>query len=201
MHKIKTAVLISGRGSNMMAILKASQNNDYPAKLNIVISNKPSAEGLKKAEEFGIKTAVLDHKTYKNRHEFEKDLDANLRAANIQIVCCAGFMRILSPWFVERWEGKLLNIHPSLLPKYKGLNTHKRAIESGDTIHGCSVHFINSELDSGKIVLQKSIEILSNDTPQSLSERLLIKELEAYPQALKKIANELIHSKQLNKSN
>ena len=201
MHKIKTAVLISGRGSNMMAILKATQNNNYPAKLNIVISNKPFAEGLKKAEEFGIKTAVLDHKTYKNRHEFEKDLDTHLRAANIQIVCCAGFMRILSPWFVERWEGKLLNIHPSLLPKYKGLNTHKRAIESGDTIHGCSVHFINSELDSGKIVLQKSIEILSNDTPQSLSERLLIKELEAYPQALKKIANELIHSKQLNKSN
>ena len=110
-------------------------------------------------------------------------------------------MRILSPWFVERWEGKVLNIHPSLLPKYKGLNTHKRAIESGDTIHGCSVHFINSELDSGKIVLQKSIEILSNDTPQSLSERLLIKEIEAYPQALKKIANELIHSKQLSNSN
>ena len=201
MHKIKTAVLISGRGSNMMAILKATQNNDYPAKLNIVISNKPSAEGLKKAEEFGIKTAVLDHKTYRNRHDFEKDLDTHLRAANIQIVCCAGFMRILSPWFVERWEGKLLNIHPSLLPKYKGLNTHKRAIESGDTIHGCSVHFINSELDSGKIVLQKSIEILSNDTPQSLSERLLIKEIEAYPQALKKIATELIHSKQLSNSN
>ena len=116
MHKIKTAVLISGRGSNMMAILKATQNNDYPAKLNIVISNKPSAEGLKKAEEFGIKTVVLDHKAYKNRHKFEKDLDAHLRASKIQIVCCAGFMRILSPWFVKRWEGKLLNIHPSLKP-------------------------------------------------------------------------------------
>jgi len=104
-------------------------------------------------------------------------------------------MRILSPWFVNRWKGKLLNIHPSLLPKYKGLNTHKRAINSGDIIHGCSVHFINSELDSGKVILQKRIKILEDDTPQTLSERLLVKELEAYPQALKIVADELISSK------
>jgi len=104
-------------------------------------------------------------------------------------------MRILSPWFVNRWKGKLINIHPSLLPKYKGLNTHKRAINSGDKIHGCSVHFINSELDSGKVILQKRIKILEDDTPQTLSERLLVKELEAYPQALKIVADELIISK------
>ena len=195
MHKIKTAVLISGRGSNMLAILKAAQDNEYPAVVEVVISNRPLAKGLDKAEDLGIKTLILDHKAYKSKSEFEKDLDEILKNLRIQLICCAGFMRILSPWFVNRWKGKLLNIHPSLLPKYKGLNTHKRAINSGDTIHGCSVHFINSELDSGKVILQKRIKILEDDTPQTLSERLLVKELEAYPQALKMVADELISSK------
>jgi len=195
MHKIKTAVLISGRGSNMLAILKAAQDNEYPAVVEVVISNRPLAKGLEKAEDLGIKTLILDHKAYKSKSEFEKDLDEILKNLRIQLICCAGFMRILSPWFVNRWKGKLLNIHPSLLPKYKGLNTHKRAINSGDIIHGCSVHFINSELDSGKVILQKRIKILENDTPQTLSERLLVKELEAYPQALKIVADELISSK------
>lgn len=195
MHKIKTAVLISGRGSNMLAILKAAQDNEYPAVVEVVISNRPLAKGLEKAEELGIKTLILDHKAYKSKSEFEKDLDEILKNLRIQLICCAGFMRILSPWFVNRWKGKLLNIHPSLLPKYKGLNTHKRAINSGDIIHGCSVHFINSELDSGKVILQKRIKILEDDTPQTLSERLLVKELEAYPQALKIVADELISSK------
>ena len=195
MHKIKTAVLISGRGSNMLAILKAAQDNEYPAVVEVVISNRPLAKGLEKAEDLGIKTLTLDHKAYKSKSEFEKDLDEILKNLRIQLICCAGFMRILSPWFVNRWKGKLLNIHPSLLPKYKGLNTHKRAINSGDKIHGCSVHFINSELDSGKVILQKRIKILEDDTPQTLSERLLVKELEAYPQALKMVADELISSK------
>lgn len=195
MHKIKTAVLISGRGSNMLAILKAAQDNEYPAVVEVVISNRPLAKGLEKAEDLGIKTLTLDHKAYKSKSEFEKDLDEILKNLRIQLICCAGFMRILSPWFVNRWKGKLLNIHPSLLPKYKGLNTHKRAINSGDIIHGCSVHFINSELDSGKVILQKRIKILEDDTPQTLSERLLVKELEAYPQALKIVADELISSK------
>lgn len=195
MHKIKTAVLISGRGSNMLAILKAAQDNEYPAVVEVVISNRPLAKGLEKAEDLGIKTLTLDHKAYKSKSEFEKDLDEILKNLRIQLICCAGFMRILSPWFVNRWKGKLLNIHPSLLPKYKGLNTHKRAINSGDIIHGCSVHFINSELDSGKVILQKRIKILEDDTPQTLSERLLVKELEAYPQALKMVADELISSK------
>jgi len=195
MHKIKTAVLISGRGSNMLAILKAAQDNEYPAVVEVVISNRPLAKGLEKAEDLGIKTLILDHKAYKSKSEFEKDLDEILKNLRIQLICCAGFMRILSPWFVNRWKGKLLNIHPSLLPKYKGLNTHKRAINSGDKIHGCSVHFINSELDSGKVILQKRIKILEDDTPQTLSERLLVKELEAYPQALKIVADELISSK------
>ncbi len=195
MHKIKTAVLISGRGSNMLAILKAAQDNEYPAVVEVVISNRPLAKGLEKAEDLGIKTLILDHKAYKSKSEFEKDLDEILKNLRIQLICCAGFMRILSPWFVNRWKGKLLNIHPSLLPKYKGLNTHKRAINSGDIIHGCSVHFINSELDSGKVILQKRIKILEDDTPQTLSERLLVKELEAYPQALKIVADELISSK------
>ena len=195
MHKIKTAVLISGRGSNMLAILKAAQDNEYPAVVEVVISNRPLAKGLEKAEDLGIKTLILDHKAYKSKSEFEKDLDELLKNLRIQLICCAGFMRILSPWFVNRWKGKLLNIHPSLLPKYKGLNTHKRAINSGDIIHGCSVHFINSELDSGKVILQKRIKILEDDTPQTLSERLLVKELEAYPQALKIVADELIISK------
>lgn len=195
MHKIKTAVLISGRGSNMLAILKAAQDNEYPAVVEVVISNRPLAKGLEKAEDLGIKTLILDHKAYKSKSEFEKDLNEILKNLRIQLICCAGFMRILSPWFVNRWKGKLLNIHPSLLPKYKGLNTHKRAINSGDIIHGCSVHFINSELDSGKVILQKRIKILEDDTPQTLSERLLVKELEAYPQALKIVADELISSK------
>ena len=195
MHKIKTAVLISGRGSNMLAILKAAQDNEYPAVVEVVISNRPLAKGLEKAEDLGIKTLILDHKAYKSKSEFENDLDEILKNLRIQLICCAGFMRILSPWFVNRWKGKLINIHPSLLPKYKGLNTHKRAINSGDKIHGCSVHFINSELDSGKVILQKRIKILEDDTPQTLSERLLVKELEAYPQALKIVADELISSK------
>ena len=195
MHKIKTAVLISGRGSNMLAILKAAQDNEYPAVVEVVISNRPLAKGLEKAEDLGIKTLILDHKAYKSKSEFENDLDEILKNLRIQLICCAGFMRILSPWFVNRWKGKLINIHPSLLPKYKGLNTHKRAINSGDIIHGCSVHFINSELDSGKVILQKRIKILEDDTPQTLSERLLVKELEAYPQALKIVADELISSK------
>ncbi|HHL42952.1 MAG TPA: phosphoribosylglycinamide formyltransferase, partial [Hellea balneolensis] len=131
-RRTKTAVLISGSGSNMVALTKASKAHDYPASIDLVISNKPNALGLSKANGLSIETHVIDHTKFKTRLDFEQALDSRLRASNIEFVCCAGFMRVLSPWFVKRWQGRCINIHPSLLPKYKGLHTHQRALEAGD---------------------------------------------------------------------
>jgi len=193
MRKIKTAVLISGRGSNMVSLVKASQHQDYPANISLVISNIPNAPGLAKARDLGIMAMTVSHKDFPNRKKFETALHAVLKQADIELICCAGFMRVLTPWFVEKWDQRLLNIHPSLLPKYKGLNTHIRALDAGDKYHGCTVHFVTSELDGGETIMQKSIEIELGDTAGSLATRLLLHELSLYPKALAKIASQLIN--------
>ena len=196
MPKVRTAVLISGRGSNMVSLVEASKAKDYPADIQLVISNRPEAAGLTKAIELGVIALAIDHKNFSDRRDFEVALDAVLREAKIELICCAGFMRVLTPWFVSRWEGRLLNIHPSLLPKYKGLNTHQRALEAGDKEHGCTVHFVTAELDGGAPILQHKIKVLATDTPDSLAAKLLPFELSLYPKALKIGAAE--HSPQTN---
>lgn len=194
MRKVKTAVLISGRGSNMVALTKAAQAENYPADIRLVISNNPTAAGLEKAKSLGVTTLVIDHKTFPSRRKFELALEAVLREANIELVCCAGFMRVLTPWFVNRWENRLLNIHPSLLPKYKGLSTHQRAIDAGDKEHGCTVHYITAELDGGATILQHSIAIEPSDTAESLALKLLPEEQKLYCRALEKVACKYLKS-------
>ncbi len=196
MRRIKTAILISGRGTNMNALIEASQSRHYPAQIDLVISNRPEALGLITAQKHGVTALALDHTDFKSRRAFEKALNTVLREANIELICCAGFMRVLTPWFVTQWEGHMINIHPSLLPKYKGLHTHKRALEAGDSEHGCSVHWVTSELDSGGVILQDTIKIKPDDTEDSLATRLLEKELSLYPQALKLVAQDLLNQDQ-----
>ena len=191
MRKIRTAVLISGRGSNMVALAKAAQAKDYPAEIVLVISNIPSAEGLKKAKELGVAIKAIDHKEFSSRQKFEVAVDTVLREANVELICCAGFMRVLTPWFVSRWTNRLLNIHPSLLPKYKGLNTHQRAIDAGDEKHGCTVHYVTAELDGGETILQDSLMIKEDDTAESLAQRLLPLEQKLFVRALEKVAAQL----------
>lgn len=190
--RIKTAILISGRGSNMVSIVEAARAHDYPAEITLVISNKPNALGLQKAKALGVQSMAIDHKAFKTRAEFETALDAVLREANIDLICCAGFMRVLSADFVEGWPGRILNIHPSLLPKYKGLNTHKRALEAGDSHHGASVHFVTAELDGGEVIAQTKIAIRPDDTAQMLADRLLPLELDIYPKAVDRVAKSLL---------
>jgi len=178
----------------MVALTKAAQAKDFPAEIALVISNIPEADGLKKAEELGVVAMTIDHKSFSSRQKFEKALDIVLREAKIELVCCAGFMRVLTPWFVGRWQNRLLNIHPSLLPKYKGLNTYQRALDAGDSRHGCTVHYVTAELDGGATILQHSIAIRADDTTESLAYRLLPFEQSLYPKALEKVANEILNS-------
>lgn len=191
-RRLKTAVLISGRGSNMMALVEAAQGPDYPADIALIISNKPEAEGLRRADAAGVTAIAIDHTDFKTREAFERELDAALREHAIEFVACAGFMRVLTQWFVSRWEGRLINIHPSLLPKYKGLHTHKRAIEAGDTSGGASVHWVVTEVDGGAVIDAEAVAIEPNETPETLASRVLTRELELYPRALKKAAQSII---------
>lgn len=188
-QKINLAVLISGRGSNLQSILEACQDPAFPAQVKLVISNKADAYGLVRAEKMGIPTGVVAHKDFSSREEFERALIAAIEAAGpIDLVCLAGFMRVLTPLFIARWENRLINIHPSLLPAYKGLHTHERAIAAGEKIAGCTIHFVTSGVDEGPIILQKSVPILPNDTPDSLAERVLEQEHLAYPEAISLLA-------------
>ena len=186
-NKRRVAVLISGRGSNMLALAHAAQADDYPAEIALVISNRPNAAGLEKARNMGIEALTIDHKDYPSRESFENDLHETLSDANIDIVCCAGFMRVLTPFFTRLWPYKILNVHPSLLPKYKGLHTHKRALEAKDTVHGCTVHYVNEELDGGAIIKQAQIDILPSDTENSLAKRLIPIEHSLYVESLKSV--------------
>lgn len=176
----------------MVALTQAAQSEDYPADIVLVVSNRPEAAGLAKAKSLGISATAIDHKAFASRQLFEVKLHAALLAAHVQLVCCAGFMRVLTPWFVSRWEGRLLNIHPSLLPKYKGLNTHSRALKAGDKQHGCTVHYVTAELDDGEIILQDTITIESGDTAESLAAKLLPHEQTLYVKALKQVATRII---------
>ena len=185
MTRLKLAILISGRGSNMEALLKAAEAPNYPAEAVLVLSNRPDAAGLKFAEAGGVATAAIDHKTYgKDREAFEYHVDATLRGAGVDVIALAGFMRVLTPWFVTRWEGRMINIHPSLLPKYKGLDTHQRAIDAGDTEAGCTVHWVSAGVDEGEIIAQASVPILPGDTAETLAARTLPEEHRLYPRAL-----------------
>ena len=186
----RVGVLISGRGSNMAALIKAAKNDDYPAEIALVLSNRPDAAGLNHAGEAGIATAVVDHKPFgKDREAFERALDATLRAHDIEIVCLAGFMRLLTPWFVETWAGRMINIHPALLPSFKGLDTHARAIEAGVKLHGATVHYVTSDMDAGPIIMQGAVPVLSTDDENALAARVLGVEHQLYPQALALIAS------------
>jgi phosphoribosylglycinamide formyltransferase-1 len=189
MDKKRVAVLISGRGSNMVALIEAARAPDYPAAIVLVVSNRPEAEGLTRAREASIATAIVDHTRFgADRETFERALDAELAAHRIDIVCLAGFMRLLSPWFVTRWSGRLLNIHPALLPQFKGLHTHRRALEAGVTHHGATVHFVVPEMDSGPIVAQESVSVRDGDTEETLAARVLEVEHRIYPEALRRLA-------------
>jgi phosphoribosylglycinamide formyltransferase-1 len=186
----KVGVLISGRGSNMLSLIRAAQAPDYPAEIALVLSNRPDAGGLERAASFGIATAVVDHKPFgRDREAFEKAVDAELQAAGIELVALAGFMRLLSPWLVERWAGRMLNIHPALLPSFKGLDTHERALETGVKLHGATVHFVSSEMDAGPIIMQGAVPVLDGDTPDTLGARVLEVEHRIYPEALALIAS------------
>jgi phosphoribosylglycinamide formyltransferase-1 len=184
----RTAILISGRGSNMTALIGAARAPDFPAEIALVLSNKNSAGGLALARQAGIATAVVDHKIYAGRDEFEGSMQAMLDIHRIDLICLAGFMRILSAPFVARWQGRMLNIHPSLLPSFRGLDTHARAIEAGVKLHGCTVHFVEPELDAGPIIAQAGVEVRDDDTPETLGARVLSEEHALYPTALALVA-------------
>jgi phosphoribosylglycinamide formyltransferase 1 len=187
--KKRVAILISGRGSNMTALIEAARADDFPAEIVLVVSNRPDAAGLDRARAFGIPTAVIDHIVFgRARAAFEHALDQKLRDQAIDLVCLAGFMRLLTPWFVDRWSGRMLNIHPSLLPQFKGLDTHRRALEAGAERHGATVHFVVSEMDAGPIVVQGSVVVRTDDTEQTLAARVLELEHQLYPRALRAVA-------------
>ena len=186
--KKRVAILISGRGSNMSALIEAAEAKDYPAEIVLVVSNRPDAAGLDSARSSGIPTAVIDHKKFGgDRLTFEQALDRELREYRIDLVCLAGFMRLLTPSFVNRWSGRMLNIHPSLLPQFKGLHTHRRALEAGVTRHGATVHFVVPEMDAGPIIVQGSVAVHENDTEETLAARVLELEHQLYPRALRAV--------------
>jgi phosphoribosylglycinamide formyltransferase-1 len=184
----RVGVLISGRGSNMAALIAASRDPAYPAEIVVVGSNKPEAAGLATAAASGIPTFALSHRDFPDRESFDRAVTAKLEAAGVEILALAGFMRILSPWFCHHWAGRLLNIHPSLLPKFKGVDTHARALAAGETEHGCTVHLVTPELDDGPTILQARVPVLPDDTPESLAARVLREEHRLYPLALAMVA-------------
>jgi phosphoribosylglycinamide formyltransferase-1 len=189
MSRKRVAVLISGRGSNMTALIEAAKDKGYPAEIALIVSNRPEAGGLAAARTNGITTEIIDHTRFgKDRAAFEAALQAVLEKHRIDIVCLAGFMRLLTAGFVDRWPGKLLNIHPALLPAFKGLDTHRRALEAGATRHGATVHFVVAETDSGPIIVQGAVAVRNDDTEDSLAKRVLAVEHRIYPQALKLVA-------------
>lgn len=189
MDKLKLAVLISGRGSNLQALIDACSEPDYPARIVLVISNVANAYGLIRAVEAGIAIATINIKDYPDRECFDANLTAMLEQADTELVCLAGFMRILSVNFTKHWHRRLINIHPSLLPEFKGLNTHERALAAGHKEHGCTVHHVEADLDAGPIILQARVPVEKYDTPDTLAARVLVAEHKLYPQVIKMLAN------------
>jgi len=190
-ERVRTAVLISGRGSNMRALIEAARSPDFSAEIVLVLSDIPAAPGLVLACELGVAAEAVDFRAYPGKLAFEAALEARLVAASVKIVCLAGFMRLLSPSFVERWKGRILNIHPSLLPNLRGLNTHERALAQGLAEHGCTVHLVTAELDAGPILAQAPVPVLPGDDPAALAARVLKEEHRVYPQALDAFARSL----------
>ncbi len=186
--KLKVGVLISGRGSNMEALLRAAASPDYPAEVVLVISNRPEAAGLRTAGDLGIATQALDHRAFADRQTFEAELSAALEAAGVELVALAGFMRVLTASFVEHWHDRLINIHPSLLPLFPGLDTHERALDAGVKLHGCTVHFVRAEMDAGPIIGQAAVPVLADDDADSLAARVLTTEHRLYPLCLRLVA-------------
>ena len=185
----RTAILISGRGSNMSSLIAAAMDVKYPATISLVIANRSDAKGLETAASHGIETRLVDHRQYPSRAAFDTELDRTLKAAGTELVACAGFMRIMTPELVEAWRDRMINIHPSLLPAYKGLHTHERAIADGIRIHGCTAHFVRHDVDSGPIIAQAAVPVLPDDTPEALAARVLKTEHRIYPMALKLVAS------------
>lgn len=187
--KLRCAVLISGRGSNMVSLIEAARAPDYPAEIALVLSNRPDAAGLATAAAAGIATRAIDHRAYPDRAGFDAALDAALREAGTELAVLAGFMRILTPGFVEAWHGRMINIHPSLLPLFRGTRTHEQALAAGVRLHGCSVHYVVPELDAGPIVAQAAVPVLPGDDADALAARVLVQEHRLYPAALAMIAS------------
>jgi len=191
MPRALTAILISGRGSNMRALIAAARAPDFAAEIALVLSDRPGAAGLEVARKIGVAAEALDFRSYSGKAEFESALDQRLRAARVELICLAGFMRILSPAFVERWSGRILNIHPSLLPDLRGLKTHERALAEGRSGHGCTVHYVSADLDAGPVIVQARVPVLTGDDAETLAARVLIEEHRIYPLALDKVARAL----------
>lgn len=187
--KRRVGILISGRGSNMMALVEAARAGDYPAEIALIVSSRPDAAGLAWAQAQGLPTAAFDHKAFATRDAFDEAINAALVKAHVELVALAGFMRLQSPAFVQKWWGRQVNIHPSLLPLFKGLHPHQQALDAGVKISGCTVHFVTAEMDSGPIVAQAAVPVMAGDTAESLAERILAAEHKLYPHALRLVAS------------
>jgi phosphoribosylglycinamide formyltransferase 1 len=185
----RVGILISGRGSNMVALIEATRRPDYPAEIVLVISNRPDAAGLTRARDLGVRALAIDHKSFPSREAFDDAVDAALRAEGVEFVCHAGFMRIQSDAFAKRWLGRQINIHPSLLPLFKGLHPQTQALEAGVRLSGCTVHFVTPDLDAGPIIAQGAVPVVDGDTPDTLADRILAVEHQIYPLALALVAS------------
>jgi phosphoribosylglycinamide formyltransferase-1 len=193
MAALKVGVLISGRGSNLQALLDAAAESSFPAKIVAVVSNKADAGGLERATRAGVPAFAIPHRDYPNRESFDRVVDATLREHGVEFVCLAGFMRLLSDWFIGRWTDRIVNIHPSLLPAFKGLHPQAQALAAGVRLSGCTVHIVRPELDSGPIIVQAAVPVMPGDTPQTLEARILQAEHRCYPLALRLIAEKRVH--------
>lgn len=188
MSRKRVGVLFSGRGSNLAALIKAAQPPDYPAEMVLAVSNRSDAAGLDHARSAGVATRVIPHRNFPDRAAFDRAVDQVLQEARCDLVCCAGFMRILTPWFIAAWRGRLLNIHPSLLPSFPGLEPHRQALDAGVRISGCTVHFVAEGVDQGPIIAQAAVCVMPDDTPATLADRVLAAEHRLYPEALALVA-------------
>lgn len=188
MAKLKVGVLISGRGSNMAALIEAAKAADYPAEIALVVSNVADAPGVTVARQAGVATAIVSHRGQPDRETFDRAVSAELEQRGVELVVLAGFMRIFSPWFPERWKDRLINVHPSLLPAFKGLRVQQQAIDAGARVSGCTVHFVTADLDGGPIIAQAAVPVLAGDTADSLAARILRQEHRLYPLVVRWIA-------------
>ena len=186
--RLKVGVVISGRGSNLQALLDACATAEFPAEIVLVISNNPDVEGLRRAEKAGVATETINHRDFNDRASFERTLTASMEAAGVEVICHAGFMRIVTADYLKHWHNRLINIHPSLLPAFPGLDTHRRALEAGVKLHGCTVHYVREEVDVGPIIGQAAVPVLEGDSEDSLAARVLGAEHRLYPLCLKLVA-------------